>query len=90
MNDPKMVRTVVMATLKAAFDRAVEKFRNDPDGDHFIDTLEAIVTAMHYAAIQTDRKLAAIIGDTPPRDYVKVLRMHEEVARGHSGTPTES
>lgn len=78
MNDPKAVRTVVMHTLRAFFDRAVESFREAPDGDHFFETLQATVVALQYATRITDELLAEIVAGVEPRYYVRALCLHKE------------
>lgn len=84
MDDPKMVRSVVMSTLRATFDRAVVSFRADPAGDHYFESLQAATTALQYATRVTDEALAEIVRDVPPRYYVRALCMHKEQKK-HEG-----
>lgn len=78
MDDLKKVREVVMNTLRAMFDRAVEHFRKEPNGDHYFETLQATMVALQYATRLSDVSLDEIVHNVPPRYYVRALCMHRE------------
>lgn len=73
-----MIRTVVMNTLWAMYDRAAEQFRKAPNGDHYFESLQATMVAIQHATRVGDALLEEIITGVPPRYFVRALCLNRE------------